>query len=160
MPHVIGHIVIGRPVEGVFDFVADGRNEPKYNPELLRSELITDGPIGIGSRFAAVHTGRRRPVEMVVELTEYERPRRLGYTTRLPRFGVRGLLTFEPIGSSTRMRWDWDLRPEGFARLATPLMKAIGTRQERACWQGLKRYLEAGDASVGARVESPTPTME
>lgn len=31
MAHVEGEIIINRPVEEVFDFVADERNEPHYN---------------------------------------------------------------------------------------------------------------------------------
>jgi hypothetical protein len=32
MPRIMGDIVIDRPVEDVFHFVADERNEPTYNP--------------------------------------------------------------------------------------------------------------------------------
>jgi hypothetical protein len=32
-----GEIFINRPVEEVFDFVADARNEPRYNPRMLSS---------------------------------------------------------------------------------------------------------------------------
>ena len=45
MARVSGEILIERPVEEVFDFVADQRNEPIYNPRMLQSEKITDGPI-------------------------------------------------------------------------------------------------------------------
>ena len=33
--------MIARPVEEVFDFVADERNEPRYNPRMLRAEKLT-----------------------------------------------------------------------------------------------------------------------
>jgi hypothetical protein len=46
MANISGEILINRPVEQVFDFVADQRNEPIYNPRMLRSEKITEGPIG------------------------------------------------------------------------------------------------------------------
>jgi uncharacterized protein YndB with AHSA1/START domain len=32
MAKIEGQILIGRPVEEVFDFVADSRNEPQYKP--------------------------------------------------------------------------------------------------------------------------------
>ena len=53
MARVSGEILINRPVEVVFDYVADQRNEPIYNPRMLQSEKITDGPIGVGTRFRA-----------------------------------------------------------------------------------------------------------
>ena len=48
MANVSGEILINRPVEQVFDFVADQRNEPSYNPRMLQSEKITEGAIGVG----------------------------------------------------------------------------------------------------------------
>ena len=41
MAKIEGEILIGRPVEEVFDFVADSRNEPQYNPRWPRRELLT-----------------------------------------------------------------------------------------------------------------------
>jgi hypothetical protein len=47
MVRIEGQIVINRPVEEVFDFVADERNEPRYNPRMRRAEKISEGPIGL-----------------------------------------------------------------------------------------------------------------
>lgn len=77
MPRITGDIVIEQPVADVFAFVADARNEPSCNHQMLRVRTLTSGPVGVGSRFAAVHRGRRRPMELQTELTEYQRPRRL-----------------------------------------------------------------------------------
>lgn len=78
MATITGSIEIDRPVEEVFGFVADERNEPRYNPDLLRSSKITDGPITVGTRFTAVHRSRGRPVEMTIEITECDRPHHFG----------------------------------------------------------------------------------
>lgn len=40
---VEGDIVIERPAEEVFDFVAEERNEPQYNPRMTRAEMISPG---------------------------------------------------------------------------------------------------------------------
>jgi hypothetical protein len=53
-----------------------------------------------------------------------------------------GELTFEPEGGGTRMSWRWDLKPEGAMRLAAPLIKLVGARQERRMWTSLKRHLD------------------
>jgi hypothetical protein len=53
-----GAIVINRPVEEVFDFVADERNEPRYDLRMRRAEQISDGPIGVGTTLhASLFTG-------------------------------------------------------------------------------------------------------
>lgn len=154
MAHVEGEIVINRPVEEVFDFVADERNEPRYNAQMLHAEQMSSGPIGVGTRFQAESKTMGRPVAMTIEFTAYERPRRLTSQTHLSTMDIQGTLTFDPVSDGTRMRWSWELRPRGALRLMTPLISWSGQRQERAIWTSMKRYLEAqaprGDAK-GAR---------
>src|SRR6266511_1951506 len=79
MVRIDGEIVINRPVDTVFDFVADERNEPRYNPRMLRVEKLSPGPIGVGSRFRAAMRTRPRPTKMTTEFTGYERPWRLAW---------------------------------------------------------------------------------
>jgi uncharacterized protein YndB with AHSA1/START domain len=142
MAHVEGEIIINRPDEDVFDFVADQRNEPRYNREMLQSELISDGPIGLGSQFRAVMSMRGKPVEMTIEFTAYEPPRLLASSTHLSNMDIQGTLTFDPVPAGTRMRWSWELYPKGVLKLLTPLVARLGRRQEQAIWTGLKQYLE------------------
>ncbi len=56
---------------------------------------------------------------------------------------IEGELVFESLGNATKMRWAWNVRPKGMANLLRPLVGVIGRRSERACWEGLKRYLES-----------------
>jgi uncharacterized protein YndB with AHSA1/START domain len=150
MARIDGEIVINRPVEEVFDFVADERNEPRYNPGMLWAEKLSSGPVGLGSRFRAEMRTRPRPVVMTTECTGYERPRRLASTTRLSTMDIQGTLTFDPVPAGTRMRWSWNLQPRGLLKLATPMVARIGARQEQAIWTGLKRLLEAREAPASA----------
>jgi hypothetical protein len=58
---VVGEIVITRPVDEVFDFVADERNEPQNSRRMLTAEKTTPGPIGAGTCFRSVFAIRGRP---------------------------------------------------------------------------------------------------
>jgi hypothetical protein len=97
MSHIEGEIVINRPVEEVFDIVADERNEPSYNPRLLWVAKISSGPIGRGTQLRAATKTMGRPVEMTIEFTDYERHRRLASSTHLPTMEIQGALTFNPV---------------------------------------------------------------
>jgi len=145
--HIEGEIVIKRPVEAVFDFVADERNEPRYNLRLLRVEQLSPGAIGLGARFRAETASRGRTVEMAIEFTAFERPRRPASSTRMSGMDVHGTLTFDPVPEGTRMRWYWELAPRGPVRLLTPLIASMGRRQDAAIWAGLKRHLEERETS-------------
>lgn len=57
MTHLTGQIIIEAPIDEVFDLVADERNEPRYNPRIVRAQMVSEGPIGTGSRFAATPEG-------------------------------------------------------------------------------------------------------
>jgi hypothetical protein len=142
MAHIEGEIVINQPVDAVFDFVADERNEPRYNPRMLRAEQTSAGPVGLGTRFRAETRSRGRTAEMVIEITAYERPRRLASSTHLSAMDIQGTLTFDPVPGGTRMRWSWKLEPHGLLKLMTPIVARMGQRQEKTVWANLKRCLE------------------
>jgi uncharacterized protein YndB with AHSA1/START domain len=143
MARVEGEMMIQRPVEEVFDFVADERNEPRYNPRMLDVARISDGPIGLGTRFRAELKTMGRTMPMTIEFTAYERPWRLASLTRSSMMETEGALTFETVSGGTRMRWSWDVRPRGVLGLMTPIVGAIGRREERSIWCSLKRFLES-----------------
>jgi Polyketide cyclase / dehydrase and lipid transport len=75
---------------------------------------------------------------MLVELTEFDRPHRLGSRTTSSMMQTSGALTFAADSDGTVMSWDWQVRPKGWMRLFRPL----GGRMERRIWTSMKRYLE------------------
>jgi polyketide cyclase/dehydrase/lipid transport protein len=143
MTKIEGEIVIGRPVHVVFDYVADQRNEPHYNPRMVRAEKVTAGPVGKGTRFSSAIMSRGRPADMLIELTGYDRPVRLAQVTTMRQADMSGTLTFEPVGAGTRMRWSWRVRPKGAYRLLAPVIARVGRHQEQTVWAEMKQQLEA-----------------
>jgi hypothetical protein len=146
--HIKGDIVIDRAVEDVFDYVADERNEPTYNAQMRLAEKISDGPIGVGTQFRAEVVSGGRAVSMVIEFTEYERPRRLASMTRMAAMDIAYTLTFAPVREGTRMRWSGEIEPHGMLKLMGPLVAWMGRRQELRIWTSLKGLLEGTVASV------------
>jgi len=138
---------IERPVEEVFDFVTDARNEPRYNPRILSAQKTTPGPIGRGTRFVLMSKAMGRPVAVEYEITTYERPQRMtSHTIRgLPLMDVESVETFEPVVDGTRMRWEWEAEVRGVVgRLLVPVLAGVlGRRLERA-FNNIKRTMEGG----------------
>lgn len=142
MASIEGEITIARPVDVVFDYVADQTNEPQYNPAMVRAQKETAGPIGAGTRFRSTVRSAGRTAEMLIETTGYDRPRRLSSTTRMEQMDIDYTLTFVPVADGTRMRWSGEVRPKGGLRLLGPVITWMGRRQERRIWSSLKRHLE------------------
>ena len=143
MVAVKGEIVINRTPQEVFEFVAHAENEPRFNSKMRDAKKITEGPIGVGTSFRQEIMGRHKIVPMTTEFTEFDAPNRLGERSTWTGGTSTGALTFEPLNGSTLMRWSWDVQPEGVLRFLGPVVGAIGRRQERGIWSGLKRLLES-----------------
>ncbi|HEX8975537.1 MAG TPA: SRPBCC family protein [Solirubrobacteraceae bacterium] len=153
MARVQGEIIIARPVEEVFDFAADERNEPGYNPRMVRAQQVSSGPVGAGTRFHTELRTMGRTMPMTVEFTRFERPRLLASKTTSSMMETAGALSFDSVAAGTRMRWSWDVRPRGPLKLLTPLVGLLGRRQERAIWSEFRRVLEARtEQTVGDRI--------
>ena len=97
MVEVKGEITIARPVDEVFDFVANEENEPRYNPHMRLAEKISEGATGPGTRFRTELRTMGRTMPMIVEFTAYERPGRLASVTRSSMMQTEGALTFDPV---------------------------------------------------------------
>lgn len=146
MSRVRGSLEIARPVEIVFDVVADQRNEPRYNPQMTTATKTSDGPIGNGTRFAATVLSRGTPRPVSIEYTIFDRPHRIGSLSVMAGATVEGHVQCDPTPAGTLLSWDWTVTLTGPARLAGPLIGVIGRRQERAIWTGLKHHLEHTDS--------------
>jgi uncharacterized protein YndB with AHSA1/START domain len=144
MAHIAGEVLIAAPVGDVFDMVADERNEPRYNPRVVRAEKVSPGPVGTGARFVAEPKGMGTKGEMTLEVLEYDRPHRLHNIVRSSYMRVEGTLTFDEVDGGTRLRWDWDMGLVGPMRVLSPVLAVVGPGWERRNWVGLKEYMEAG----------------
>jgi len=142
MPGIAGEIIIGQPVDVVFDYVADQSNEPQYNPQMVRAEKITPGPVTQGTQFRSAAASMGRTAEMLITCTRYERPTLLASTTAMQQADISYTLTFAPTAIGTRMRWSGRVQPKGAFRLLGPLIIWMGIRQERRIWASLKNHLE------------------
>jgi Polyketide cyclase / dehydrase and lipid transport len=121
--------------------------EPQYNPQMLRAEKITAGPVGKGTRFRSAVASMGRTAEMLIECTGYDRPTRFATTTTMQQADISYTLRFEPAAAGTRMRWSGQVRPKGAFRLLGPVITWMGIRQEQRIWTSLKKHLEAAAAA-------------
>jgi hypothetical protein len=148
MSGIAGEIVIARPVDVVFDYVADQSNEPQYNPSMIRAEKITPGPVGKGTQFRSAVASMGRTAEMLIECTSYGRPTLFASITTMRQAEISYTLRFEAAAAGTRMRWSGQVRPKGAVRLLGPVITWMGVRQEQRIWTSLKKHLEAAPGAA------------
>ena len=145
MAAVTMSITIGRPVEDVFGVLTRVELASQWS-SAISEELLTPGPMRVGSRRRAVVPGLAgRTSENVMELTELEPSRRLAMraVSGLP-FPFRIAIELAPRGAATDLQWTAFLEPTGLLQPAGPLLAAVYRRLFAKDLRRLKAMMEAG----------------
>ena len=139
-------VAIARPVEDVFAVLTDPTLTPRWAANAIKGELLTEGPVRVGSRRRAVVKGLLgRTMESVMEVTDLEPNRTLALRLISASWGGSGRTryTLAAEGNATRVDWMWELKPGGFlAPFARPLM-AVFERLFQRDLENLKAMMES-----------------
>ncbi len=141
-------ILIDRPPEVVFDFIAVdfARNYRRWSPEVQHLELLTPGPLRVGSRARQVRVDRGRRSDSIFEVVAWEPPDLVGFAERSGVFLIEYRL--DPVAGRTRLSFRFEL-----TRLELPMrpfMKLIGL----AVQDGAERTVH----NIKGLLETETPT--
>jgi uncharacterized membrane protein len=138
-------IVIDRPIAEVWGFVHDTTKDASWQTTLRESEVLTDGPMGVGTRVREVRQFLGVRVELAWELTEYEPSRTSsiqGVSGPLP---LSGSYLLEPVTSGTKFTVMGELDAHGLFKLAEPVFARMTARELEANLGHLKDLLEAAE---------------
>ena len=123
--------------EGVFDTLADLRNETQWNSRVSSAELRSDEPIGLGSRFGIVNGG----TSYDVRITTYDRPSHLVLEARgKPDLTITYALG--PTSDGTELESELDFRPRGSLKLLFTLLAPVIRRDVPKQYGSLKALCE------------------
>jgi Polyketide cyclase / dehydrase and lipid transport len=113
----------------VITFIADPDNGPRWMRALEVAELLTPGPIRVGSQFREVQRAGGERIETICEVVEYDAETRYAWRSVSEgpaRYG--GGFTAIPVEGGTELRY------EGWATTTGPLAtreKAWGRQAQR-----------------------------
>jgi uncharacterized protein YndB with AHSA1/START domain len=130
---------IQRPPEEVFDYLSDPRNELEWNPKVRVMDKLTDGPVGVGTRFRAKWT---KSGVVTLECREYDRPRHWRFVNGGP-LAVDFSVDLTPESGGTRFTSRFDATPHGFLRLVFPVFLIFMRREEAANMELIKQAVES-----------------
>jgi uncharacterized protein YndB with AHSA1/START domain len=117
-----------RPPEDLFDLLADVTNEPRWQPDVIDVKKVTDGPVGEGTVFDGRYKGFGT---MRIQLTEYQRPRRIRFAATGPRAEMDVIFEFAPSGDGSEMKAEMRIDLRGAARVLTPVFGPMLRREVR-----------------------------
>ena len=114
---------VDRPIETVFDYLADYTHTETWDPGTVRTTRTDSGPLQRGARFHNVSTFRGRQTELDYELTSFDPRSHLIFTGRNKTVTATDDLTFRQSGNGTEIHYVAHFDFHGLSRLATPLLR-------------------------------------
>lgn len=137
-------IVINRPVDEIFEFMANAENNPQWQSGTQEAVKTSEGPIGVGTTFTSVSRLLGKRLESVVEYTAYEPNKRVAGKVTSGPVPFQFETTFEPAAEGgTKVTGGGEGDVGGFFKLAEPLVARMLKRQFDANNANLKDLLEA-----------------
>jgi uncharacterized membrane protein len=138
-------IVVARPRQDVFDFMAWGENLPQWNSSMSSVQPLTGGPPAQGSQYQATMGPGESTLEYYDFVPGYRvcwhgSPVQMGPTTMTP----RGRFELEDTEGGTRVVMILDPELGGAAKAAAPVMKRKMRKDTEKDLETLKRLLEGG----------------
>ncbi len=136
-------VVIDRPQDKVFAFVADARNRPGWDPSVDSEELTSPEPIGVGTTVRTRFRSMGRGIEYAWAVIEHQPPVRMVIESTAGPFPTTLTYDLAPEGSGTRVRFAISGRPGRLLRLLQPLLARQAQANLDRAFPRLKQVLES-----------------
>ena len=140
MPSASSEIVIKRPREDVFAFLADPENDLHWRSGVLDMKRVSGN--GIGARYAqGVRGPGGRRIAADIEITELRPGELVAFETRTGPVRPSGRYVLAAVGDGTRVRFELRADVKGLKRLMTPMVQKA-MNNEVGQLERLKRTIE------------------
>jgi uncharacterized protein YndB with AHSA1/START domain len=138
-------VVIDRPIEEVFAFLADGENDPKFSPRVLEIEKATDGPPGVGTVYSSTVKDAGVKTKREFKLTEFDPPTRIRWAevSKNAVTASEGGYDLAPEAGGTRVTIYNVLEGHGLGKLLTPLALRSARKGADDFGKAIKAAVEA-----------------
>lgn len=121
---------IKAPVERVFQQATNFSNAPEFIEGITKVEMLTDGPVGVGTRFRETRIMFKREATEEMEVTDFRSPN--AYTLGCENHGCRyqSEFQFTPVDGGTRVSMTFEAQPlttvaKIMSILTRPMMKSV-----------------------------------
>ncbi|MEU9863671.1 SRPBCC family protein [Streptomyces sp. NPDC047971] len=137
---------VDRPIEEVFAFLADGRNDPTFSPRVQRIERVPDSPTAVGTVFRSTVKDAGMKTAREFRVTEFDAPRRMRWAEVSKNIvtASRGGYDLEPLpNGATRVRIFNVLEGHGLGKLLVGLALGAARKDADAFGRRIKAAVEA-----------------
>ncbi|MEU9735965.1 SRPBCC family protein [Streptomyces sp. NPDC048002] len=142
-------VEIGRPIEEVFAYLADGRNDPQFSPRVQRIDRTPDAPTAVGTVFRSTVKDAGMKTAREFRITELESPVRMRWAevSKNSVTASEGGYDLEALGEGrTRVRIFNTLEGHGIGKLLVGLALAAARKDAPAFGARIRTAAEAAIA--------------
>jgi uncharacterized membrane protein len=119
VPEAEHSVIVQRPIEEVFAFLADAENDPRWRSAVLDIARVEGD--GVGARYKqGVKGPMGRRIAADFEITAFAPPRTIGFRGTAGPVRPEGRYELEPADGGTRVRFSLAFEPRGVKRLMAP----------------------------------------
>jgi hypothetical protein len=136
-------VVIDQPVDTVFSFATDLRNNSLWQTDIIVAEQTSDGPFGRGATYRCVNKFMGQRIETEGIITDFEPKKKCGFKFISGPITGESSYFFEPISESTRFTASGDLNVN-LLSIAKWIVSHFAKEQIRNDLWKLKKILENG----------------
>jgi len=148
MSRIEHEVVFDQSVEVVFAYLANPEAYPQWQSNYVEAQITSEGSIGVGTTFRAVHEMAGRRIEVQNEVTAYMPEREFAFKSTSGNMVISGDVRVQPFKSGTKARLVFEAQLGGFFRLPEPLAARLIKRQQQANLEELKKLLEDATGEV------------
>ena len=130
------------PRDRVFEYTADFSNIEEWDPGVVSSRKITDGPVGVGTKYDLDVRFGRSSIPMVYEITAYEPNERVVLVGRGDKLMAVDEIKFSRADNMTVIDYTADLTFFNFFRYLGPLVNRPLRRVGEKALDGLVKALD------------------
>jgi uncharacterized membrane protein len=143
MAHAENEVIINKPVQEVFSFLADGTNNTKWRPGVVSIELASGVSGQVGAQYRQVLKGPgSRNIDGDYKITVAKPNEELDFEVTAGPARPNGSYFFEAVENGTKLKFVLDYQPKGLAMLMGPMITRT-MKSEVANLANLKRLLES-----------------
>lgn len=135
-------VTVDRPLEEVYTYTTDPNRLPEWGKGIVGSEIITDGPIGVGSVFVVRNKMGGRVQEFESKVISFEPNSRFGFQTGSGLMSYTSNRTFEVRDGKTIITERITSEISGLMKFAAPLLNRFVRNSHYNSLLKLKEILE------------------
>ena len=129
---------INRPLPEVFAYVAEFSTVAEWDPGVDESSRLTEGDLGVGTRFSVTANFNGRTVPLEYEMIRYVEDELAVLEVKSPRFDAIDTIRFRAIDEgTTEVDYTAEFVLKGFMRLLEPFLGGTFDKLGRKALDGL-----------------------